>query len=170
MRHPANIAICAHIAPRNTFFTMQWQPHLDLKYFDYVNNSFKRNVCVPCVRILGIIFDQHFTMKNQVSSDIKSYHFYATSGVYGASSQKSLQNHGFAVIIARLNYGNCLLFWVAKHTLKKIKQVQTLQLVLVREHRNKSVSPLSWQIAIGYLCTFVRSLEYWHMYINLSTG
>lgn len=75
-----------------------------------------------------------------------------------------------AVIIARLNYGNCLLFWVAKHTLKKIKQVQTLQLVLVQEHRNKSVSPLSWQIAIGYLCTFVRSLEYWHMYINLSTG
>lgn len=106
--------------------------------------------------------DRHISSSNFQISNIGFIRRFLTIGIC-----KTMVN---AAITARPDYGNCPHLELQSIPSKEYNFSKTLQLVLLLEHRNGSISPLSWQLSIGYLCTFVRGSKYWHMSINRSTG
>ena len=130
------------------FSTKQHQkylPTLQLKVGDNIIES------VPCVKNLGAFFDQHLTMEKQVSSVVKSCYFQISNigRIRRFLTKEACKTMVNAVITARLDYGNCLLYGVSKALLDRIQKVQNTAARLVtrsskREHITPILADLHW--------------------------
>ena len=114
-------------------------PKLQLKIGDHSIES------VPCVKNLGVFFDQHLTMEKQVSGVVKSCNFQLCNigrirRFLTTEACKTMVN---SVITSRLDYGNCVLHGVNKTTLDRLQRVQnTAARIITRTSKREHITPI----------------------------
>ena len=122
-------------------------------------------------RNIGVIFDQHFTFKNHISTTCRSIHFNLRNirHIRKFITKETCQQLVHALLSAKLDYGNALLYGLPFDYIKPLQQVQnTAARIVARVNKYDHITPtlkeLHWlpithRINYKIMCTTYKSLN-----------
>ena len=99
---------------------------------------------VKCVRDLGVVFDHHMTMHENITKTCASCYFHLR---YISSIRDSLTDEAtiqlvHAFVSSRIDYCNSLLYGIPEYAIKRLQRVQNLAArVVTRSSKYSSITP-----------------------------